>query len=47
MIAAGIVCFALPVDTTMTVFPLFRSPSALRLREPTESLRGGTHSARA
>ena len=31
----------------LTVFPLFRSPSALRLREPTEPLRGGTHSARA
>ena len=25
----------------LTVFPLFRSPSALRLREPTEPLRGG------
>ena len=31
----------------LTVFPLVRSPSALRLREPTEPLRGGTHSARA
>ena len=31
----------------LTVFPLFRSPSALRLREPTELLRRGQHSARA
>ena len=29
------------------VFPLFRSPSALCLKEPTELLRRGTHSVLA
>ena len=29
----------------LTMFPLFRSPSALSLREPTELLRRGTHDA--
>ena len=29
----------------LTVFPLFRYPSALRLREPTELLRRGTRDA--
>ena len=31
----------------LTVFPLFRSPSALRLSAPTELLRRGTHSVLA